>query len=70
MINIHEERLKMKLILWQSPGFQQFLNDLQVHLGPEIDLSRHVSTIKRLYTSKLKEIEEEKLKFKQGKLPL
>ncbi len=70
MINIEEERLKMKLGLYQSPGFNQFINDLQGYIGPEVDLLTHVNAVKRLYITRLEEIKEPKSKFKQGKLPL
>lgn len=66
MINIHEERLKQKIALWDAPGFFHFINDLQDRM-PEVDIHSQVSALKRVYHEGLGNIEP-KPKFKQGKL--
>lgn len=66
MINIHEERLKQKLALWDIPGFFNFINDLQAIMS-ETDIMSQVQGLKRKYKEELKEIQP-KGKFKQGRL--
>lgn len=66
MINIHQERLKQKIALWDTPGFFHFINELQDRM-PETDIHSQVSALKRIYHIELGEIEP-KPKFKQQKL--
>ena len=70
MLNVHEERLKTKLLFWSSPGFSQFLADLQDQCGPETNILGNAETLRKKYKKALDDMEEKKLKLKQGKLPL
>ena len=70
MINIHEERLKMKLALFLCPGFNQVMSDLKNYLGDGVDIMSHINSLKRRYTRELEDILQGKPKFKQIKLPL
>lgn len=69
-MDIHQERVKAKLALWDTPGFSQFIEDLSKYLGPEVNLTKHVETQKRLYKEYLDKLRKQSSKFKQGELPL
>jgi len=69
MINPEKQRIEIKLKLWETPGFFQFIDDLSKYVDI-VDLSTSIDAIKRNYISRLKEIDESNSKFKQGKLPL
>lgn len=65
-------RIEAKLNLWETPGFFQFLEELEFEMpgnkfGPT--MLQIVDSMKKGYQEKLKELEP-KSKFKQGKLPL
>lgn len=62
--------LENKLRLWETPGFSQFLNDLNAYIGIEADVVGNSKTLKRLYENKLKELDEKDNKFKQTELDL
>lgn len=66
MINIHEERLKAKLALWDTPGFFHVMTELQDRM-PEVDIHSQVGALRKLYQAELEKIQP-KSKFKQGKL--
>lgn len=70
MTNIHEERLKAKLEFWNTPGFSAFLADLQNQCGPEINIMGNAETLRRKYQDVLKDMQQSRVRFKQGKLPL
>lgn len=70
MINIHEQRIRAKLALWDTPGFNQFIADLVDFMKPESNIKDNIKAIKNIYSRQLKEESEKKSKFKQGKLPL
>lgn len=70
MKNPEQIRLENKLKLWDTPGFSQFLEDLQQVMGYNSTLLKATQLLKREYKERLKEVEEKKNKFKQGKLPL
>lgn len=67
MINIQQRRLEAKLKLWEAPGFEQFIKDLQEMKGIECDIGREVKTLRRLYNTELKEIAP-KSKYTQLKI--
>ena len=69
MINPEKQRIEIKLKLWETPGFFQFIDDLSKYVDI-VDLNTSIDAIKRNYISRLKEIDESNSKFKQGKLPL
>ena len=56
MKSTEEQRLEVKLRLWQTPGFYQFLKDLQEQKGPESDIKQVAETVRRLYIARIKEI--------------
>jgi hypothetical protein len=64
-----EQRLRNKLALWDTPGFSQFVEDLAEAIGPLTDVRRQVEVQKKLYKSKLQELQPIS-KFKQSKLEL
>lgn len=70
MINIEYERIKTKLKLWETQGFFQFVEDLAEYIGPEMDIRKHVDTVKTMYLHKKREMENEKGFLKQGTLKL
>lgn len=69
MINLEKERIEAKLKLWDTPGFNQFLNDFATYLDL-FDLPLGAQVLKRSYLGRLEEIKEAESKFKQGKLDL
>jgi len=70
-MNIHEERLKCKLALWDTPGFFQFIKELDEAVGDLVSITEQVEIQRKLYQKQLDEIEiQPKPKFKQSKLPL
>lgn len=69
MINPEKIRLTSKLKLWDTPGFLQFIEDLSLTKGSECEIKGVVSSLKRIYENKLKELEP-KRKYKQTKLDL
>ncbi len=70
MNNPQKERLLAKLKFWETPGFAQFIDDLDRYKGKVFNILGSVEALKRIYKSKIKEIEDRENKFKQGKLPL
>lgn len=56
MKSTEEQRLQVKLKLWQTPGFYQFLNDLEKQKGPECGIKQEVETVRRSYIQRLKEL--------------
>jgi hypothetical protein len=56
MKSTEEQRLEVKLRLWQTPGFYQFLKDLQEQKGPESDIKQVAETVRRLYIARIKEL--------------
>ncbi len=70
MTNIHQERAKVKLQLWETPGFSQFLEDLIEYCGPESPVRENIEVLRKKYKRKLLELPKAKIKFKQTKLPL
>ena len=70
MIDIHQERAKVKLQLWETPGFSQFLEDLIEYCGPESPDRENIEVLRKRYIRKLLELPRAKNKFKQTKLPL
>ncbi len=68
-MNIAQARLINKLELWNTPGFLQFIEDLQEGLGPLVGVREQVEVQKHLYTKALQELQP-KPKFKQTKLPI
>lgn len=68
-MNIERDRLEVKLKLWETQGFSQFLQDLAFYkTDPEI--TRYADELKKLYQLRIKEIDDEGSKFKQTKLEL
>jgi hypothetical protein len=64
-------RNEIKLQLWDTPGFFQFLGDLQFVIGDEIDVMAHAEQVKGQYKDLIKIAKRDfKSKFKQGKLDL
>ena len=73
MINPEIERIKAKLELWNTPGFSQFIEDMQNVDGQVVDIVMLSKCLRHCYIAKLdrlKDEEEAKQKFKQGKLEL
>lgn len=68
MKNVEKDRLEAKLKLWDTPGFSQFVADLDPFMT--FGCISQVNNLKKVYQRKLKEIEENESKFKQGKLEL
>jgi len=68
MKNIEKERIEAKLKLWETPGFSQFVADLDPFMP--FGCIFQVHNLKKIYQKKLQEIEEKESKFKQGKLEL
>lgn len=67
MKTLEQMRIEAKLKLWETPGFFQFLDDLEQFMGhPVVKISNN---IRNDYVKRLKELAPE-TKFKQGKLPL
>lgn len=56
MKSTEEQRLEVKLRLWSTPGFYQFLNDLQVQKGVECDIKEVAETVRKLYITRIKEL--------------
>lgn len=66
MNNTH---IKTKLQLWDTAGFDQFVEDLHNYFHPEMDVKFAVQTLKKLYQRELEKTTP-KSKYKQGELPL
>jgi len=60
-------RLKAKLLLWETPGFSQFIEDLSIQLGPEFNVKDNTETLRKKYLKEIQDMEPTS-KFKQGKL--
>ena len=56
MKSTEEQRLEVKLKLWQTPGFYQFINDLEKQKGAECGIKEEVEVMRRLYVARLKEL--------------
>lgn len=69
MRNPEKERIEAKLKLWDTPGFSQFLEDLNLYLDL-VNIHTAANAVKRMYNNELKEIEDQGNKFKQTKLDL
>lgn len=69
MINPEKQRIEAKLKLWETPGFFQFIEDLNKYMEV-VPITTHIEALKRLYIKRLKELNNTNSKFKQGKLPL
>lgn len=61
-------RIEVKLKLWETPGFSQFLEDLQNYKGIEQDIHTAAGVVRRMYIEEMKKAEE-KGKLKQTKIP-
>lgn len=56
MKSTEEQRLEVKLRLWQTPGFYQFLKDLQEQKGPECDIKQVAESVRLLYIARIKKL--------------
>lgn len=62
-------RLETKLALWNTPGFSQFLKDLQDYKGIESDILFASEVVRKKYVNRIKEITSSG-GLKQGELGL
>jgi hypothetical protein len=69
MRNPEKERIEAKLRLWDTPGFSQFLEDLNLHLDI-INIHQASKEVKRMYKDQIAEFENKENKLEQGKLDL
>lgn len=60
-------RTEQKFKLWETPGFSQFLEDLQNYMGVEISVHLAANVLKNKYRREMNIVP--KTNFKQGKLP-
>lgn len=70
MRNQHIERLEIKLKLWDTPGFHQFLGDLAQYSGEESPVWNNIHALYAIYKKELQELKEKQAIFKQGKLEI
>ena len=56
MKSTEEQRLEVKLRLWQTPGFYQFIKDLEAQKGPECGIKQEIETLRLTYIARIKEI--------------
>lgn len=56
MRTVQQIRLENKLKLWETPGFDQFLEDLIAIKGTECDIRTEILALKLLYKEELKKI--------------
>jgi len=63
--------LRMKLLLWDTPGFSRVISDLAGYIGEVMPVEQHLKALKNTYKRELTELENNiDPKFKQGKLDL
>lgn len=72
MRNAEVDRLEAKLKLWETPGFSQFLNDLDEEVWTMSNRlpSETALILRKRYFNKLKKLETQESKYKQGELDL
>lgn len=72
MKTLEQIRIEAKLKLWDTPGFFQFIGDLEKLIESQNtkNLSYNLRVLKMIYMKEIWELEESQQKFKQGKLPL
>jgi hypothetical protein len=70
MRNPEIERLEAKLKLWDTPGFSQFIEDLNEYKSDIFATKLIVESLKRIYQHNLNKLKDDETKFKQGKLEL
>lgn len=56
MKSTEEQRIEVKLRLWQTPGFYQFINDLEAQKGPECGVKQEIETLRRTYIERIKKL--------------
>jgi hypothetical protein len=65
MKNPEIERLQAKLKLWETPGFSQFIEDLDGYKSDLFGAKLACESLKRIYQYNLNKLEENESKFKQ-----
>ena len=64
--NLEIDRILKKLKLWETPGFFQFIEDLNNLKGKECSIKGEVESLRKIYLKKLEYPSEGK--FKQIKM--
>ena len=70
MTSQKRERLENKLKLWETPGFLEFVEDLQNLPDNPVDMKQAVLILQAGYKLDMMELDRKGRKFKQGELGL
>jgi hypothetical protein len=72
MKSVAKERIQAKLKLWETPGFSQFIGDLEEYSSSMVPVTVMIESLRKIYNNQLKQIEAEESVsyYRQGKLPL